>query len=145
MRWVWRWERGWERQQLCCTGVTAGSTETGEQLDPASPVCRSGAHPAHVQSTSLYPIAPSCGLADTCRGVWTQVLPLLRKGCVLAPGPQSQAQQWWKLDPGFWIAHPLLFSSPQTMCLGLHPHCGSSRRQTRFSCSLSYCLFSHWY
>lgn len=42
MRWVWRWERGWERQQLCCTGVTAGSTETGKGSSWIQPVLFAG-------------------------------------------------------------------------------------------------------
>lgn len=38
MRWVCRCEGGWERQQLCCAGGTAGSTETGKGSSWSQPV-----------------------------------------------------------------------------------------------------------
>lgn len=148
MGWVCRWRRlgkgaaallycwqHWDRQ--------------GEPFEPASPVCTSGAHPAHVQSTPLYPMPILMALLTLAEVFYSSARAehsccLCSAECVLAPVLHSQAQEWWKLDPGSWIVHPLLFSS-QTVCLGLHPHCGSSRRQTRFSCSLPYCLFSHCY
>lgn len=82
----------WKRLGKAAAALLYCWDRQGEHLEPASPVCTSRAHPAHGQSTSLYPTAHSYGLADTCRGVlqfsqsWTQLLPLLSRVCA-GPSP----------------------------------------------------------
>lgn len=57
MRCVCRCEGGWERQELCCSGVTAGSTETGKGSRWSQPVLfvvQELTQP--IQNTSLHPL-----------------------------------------------------------------------------------------
>lgn len=57
MRWVCRCGGGWDRQQLCCTGVTAGSSETGKGSSWSQPALFAAQELTQLMSTT-HPFIP---------------------------------------------------------------------------------------